>query len=81
MYKILLCYAQTHKYIIYTERLRERQSITVQKKRERAKEYLCDEEGKRHKMETETDRQRDRERDDDEKKVILKTETNKKEKR
>jgi hypothetical protein len=32
MYKILLCYAQTHKYIIYIERLRERQSITVQKK-------------------------------------------------
>lgn len=31
MYKILLCYAQTHKYIIYIERLRERQSITVQK--------------------------------------------------
>jgi len=33
MYKILLCYAQTHKYIIYIERLRERQSITVQKEK------------------------------------------------
>jgi hypothetical protein len=39
MYKILLCYAQTHKYIIYIERLRERQSITVQKK-ERRRTFL-----------------------------------------
>jgi hypothetical protein len=46
MYKILLCYAQTHKYIIYIERLRERQSITVQKKREEEKKNLFDEEGK-----------------------------------
>jgi len=48
MYKILLCYAQTHKYIIYIERLRERQSITVQKKREeeKKKKNLFDEEGK-----------------------------------
>jgi len=43
MYKILLCYAQTHKYIIYIERLRERQSITVQ--RERENEEPFDEEG------------------------------------
>ncbi len=44
MYKILLCYAQTHKYIIYIERLRERQSITVQKKK-REEKNLFDEEG------------------------------------
>jgi uncharacterized protein (UPF0335 family) len=38
MYKILLCYAQTHKYIIYIERLRERQSITVQKEKKEVEE-------------------------------------------
>jgi len=40
MYKILLCYAQTHKYIIYIERLRERQSITVQKKERKKGTFL-----------------------------------------
>ncbi len=40
MYKILLCYAQTHKYIIYIERLRERQSITVQKKERERSTFL-----------------------------------------
>jgi len=67
MYKILLCYAQTHKYIIYIERLRERQSITVQKEKST---FLT--------RKAEKIREREIERYDEKKKIILKKKQKKK---